>query len=30
VLEAAFAAAGLDVWAVGRVTPGSGVALVGS
>ena len=27
VLEAAFAAAGLDVWAVGRVTEGDGVAL---
>jgi selenide, water dikinase len=27
VLEAAFAAAGLDLWAVGRVTEGSGVAL---
>jgi len=27
VLEAAFATAGLDVWAVGRVTEGSGVAL---
>ena len=30
VLEAAFAAAGLDIWAVGRVTEGSGVALVGA
>jgi selenide,water dikinase len=30
VLEAAFAAAGLGVWAVGRVTTGSGVALDGS
>ncbi|HEY7178162.1 MAG TPA: selenide, water dikinase SelD [Gaiella sp.] len=30
VLEAAFAAAGLDVWAVGRVTTGSGVTLDGS
>ena len=27
VVEAAFAAAGLDLWAVGRVTEGSGVAL---
>jgi selenide, water dikinase len=27
VVEAAFAAAGLDVWSVGRVTEGSGVAL---
>jgi selenide,water dikinase len=29
VLEAAFAAAGLEVWAVGRVTEGSGVSLDG-
>jgi hypothetical protein len=29
VLEAAFAAAGLDVWTVGRVTEGSGVSLDG-
>jgi selenide,water dikinase len=27
VVEAAFAAAGLDIWPVGRVTEGSGVAL---
>ena len=30
VLQAAFAAAGLDVWAVGSVTSGSGVSLDGS
>jgi selenide,water dikinase len=29
VVEAAFAAAGLDLWSVGRVTEGSGVALDG-
>jgi selenophosphate synthase len=29
MLEAAFAAAGLGIWAVGRVTEGSGVALDG-